>query len=808
MAQNFQDAVQSLTSTGQSLLLVAPTGLGKTRAVCGDLRDELRKIVYAVPLRALGSGIKKELYDLTRAPEFSRKTRPLCVAVHHGDSEESNLFSEEVVVTTYDQVVCGVPGLPLSLPLKSGHAVAGALLMSRLVLDEAHLAWGISPSALSILLAIIDFRLRLGLQTVMLTATLPEAVAAQLQNHFKEQGLDLRLVIVGKGEFADDPRLRMREKNRRVSVSKISLKNKKANDGQEKKDLDWSPLDVALTENRGKRIYFANTVERLQATYDRLVENGLNPDLITVLHNRMPRRWREKAELAVLNERFGKGCPDGDWILLTNQVAEAGLDISAPLVISDPAPVDTLVQRAGRCARWFDKGSIEGRLLIVEPPKVQLNEIALPYNRPAFVAAALKTAPSHLSWESELQWVNESWGEDPGKAKEAIEDALNQTAFALNLFDRASQSRNPGAIADVFRELLSVEIAVDETCSEQELQVRIGSERPQTSTVTLGRARILARNAGRKAKAIRYDDGDLKVVEIDYVELGDIVVVPPAIAYLHAAKGLCFGDGTKDTDPAVSLQSEWESDPPQGTILPREGGHRQTLINHLRSVMRGVRERLTTDGTYRATLAKILHALEPESTQALIDAVAQVAVLAAGFHDLGKADVTWQARARAIDPECGPELIGRTAIVSKRIGHPHTPPAFHATTKACEILLGSHDSTTHLLRAIALAAARHHSSFLNPALVRLHGDTRYNFRAHPAAEALVREILLEVEAPNSAIERGKDIISAAESIPDKSEIPLALPNDDLFPIYALIGRAILMADREDASGQILENWKE
>ena len=32
-------------------------------------------------------------------------------------------------------------------------------------------------------------------------------------------------------------------------------------------------------------------------------------------------------------------------------------------------------------------------------------------------------------------------------------------------------------------------------------------------------------------------------------------------------------------------------------------------------------------------------------------------------------------------------------------------------------------------------------------------------------------------------------------------------NDDLFPIYALVGRAILMADREDAAGRELEQWR-
>jgi replicative superfamily II helicase len=143
----FQSLVQDELRNGKSVLLVAPTGLGKTFAVVGDVQDGFRKIVYAVPLRALGGGIRAEVLDLRRAGQ------QITAVVHHGDTQESLLFSEEVVVTTYDQVVCGVPGLPLSLPLKAGHAVAGALLMSRLILDEVHLAWGISD--LNILLAIM-----------------------------------------------------------------------------------------------------------------------------------------------------------------------------------------------------------------------------------------------------------------------------------------------------------------------------------------------------------------------------------------------------------------------------------------------------------------------------------------------------------------------------------------------------------------------------------------------------------------------------------------------------------------------------
>jgi len=41
----------------------------------------------------------------------------------------------------------------------------------------------------------------------------------------------------------------------------------------------------------------------------------------------------------------------------------------------------------------------------------------------------------------------------------------------------------------------------------------------------------------------------------------------------------------------------------------------------------------------------------------------------------------------------------------------------------------------------------------------------------------------------------------------KEDVPLLLPNVNLFPIYALVGRAILMADREDAAGEELEKWR-
>lgn len=110
----FQTHVINKLKEGKSLLLVAPTGLGKTLAVTGDIQDGFCKMVYAVPLRSLGKGIQKEISSL------KRNGKEIAAVIHHGDIQQSKLFSEEVVFTTYDQVVCGVHGLPLSLPLKEG----------------------------------------------------------------------------------------------------------------------------------------------------------------------------------------------------------------------------------------------------------------------------------------------------------------------------------------------------------------------------------------------------------------------------------------------------------------------------------------------------------------------------------------------------------------------------------------------------------------------------------------------------------------------------------------------------------------
>src|SRR5256885_16615848 len=85
-ATKYQNIVQQQVKQGKSLIVVAPTGLGKTFAVTGDLQDEFHKTIYAVPLRALGNDIKRSIGNL------KRDGQPIQVVTHHGSVQESTLF--------------------------------------------------------------------------------------------------------------------------------------------------------------------------------------------------------------------------------------------------------------------------------------------------------------------------------------------------------------------------------------------------------------------------------------------------------------------------------------------------------------------------------------------------------------------------------------------------------------------------------------------------------------------------------------------------------------------------------------------
>jgi CRISPR-associated endonuclease/helicase Cas3 len=110
-------------------------------------------------------------------------------------------------------------------------------------------------------------------------------------------------------------------------------------------------------------ILVANTVRTARQFHSAIVKHGTEADVV-LLHSRFrppDRRARVDAALRPVDA-------DGPGrIIVSTQVIEAGVDLSATLLVTEAAPWPSIVQRAGRCNR--DGSAVDAVLAWLEPPR-------------------------------------------------------------------------------------------------------------------------------------------------------------------------------------------------------------------------------------------------------------------------------------------------------------------------------------------------------------------------------------------------------------------------------------------------------
>ncbi|TAH49282.1 MAG: CRISPR-associated helicase Cas3' [Chloroflexota bacterium] len=111
----------------------------------------------------------------------------------------------------------------------------------------------------------------------------------------------------------------------------------------------------------GCAVVIRNTIGRAQGLYltlSNLEEKLCDDENLILFHARFPFAWREELEKKVL-EKFGPGKDKHKpnphrphkAIVIATQVVEQSLDLDFDVMISDHAPIDLLLQRAGRLQR-------------------------------------------------------------------------------------------------------------------------------------------------------------------------------------------------------------------------------------------------------------------------------------------------------------------------------------------------------------------------------------------------------------------------------------------------------------------------
>ncbi|PTA68502.1 CRISPR-associated helicase/endonuclease Cas3 [Deinococcus arcticus] len=265
----------------------------------------------------------------------------------------------EYGVGTVDQALLGVLGIPHQFVRLWG-------LGNRVVLlDEIH-AYDTYTSHL--IYALLRWLKALSSSVILMSATLPAASRRQLLDAWTTRE---------EGETAPYPRLTVAQgtqaRSQHIASSRTQTPITVRALGASVEEVAQKALDLAV--DGGCVAVIVNTVQRAQDVFSEIqarhvgrlrtvLQGGTKEDLCAILfHARYPAEDRGTRETAVLRylgpqpyENRELGVQKADYrprrlILIATQVAEQSLDFDADVMISDLAPVDLLLQRAGRLHR-------------------------------------------------------------------------------------------------------------------------------------------------------------------------------------------------------------------------------------------------------------------------------------------------------------------------------------------------------------------------------------------------------------------------------------------------------------------------
>lgn len=386
---SFQSKVAKSLYSGKNVILTVPTGAGKTWASVLPFlyaqhtrrSDFPQKMIYSLPLRTLANSIYSDVTKVLNEKEINVGKS----SIHTGEYKNDEHFENDIIFSTIDQTLSNFLCFPLSLSKRQANINAGALVGSYLVFDEFHL---LDPK-LSMATTIGMLKTLKNLcRFCIMTATLSEEYINKLKKAVNAE-------VVSINDFPED-----------VAIIK-SLKIPEGYDAKKSVIVKDETINAQtiLKQHKKKTIVICNRVEKAQQLYNDILSSdltgfrnlsGLDKSNIICLHSRFFDEDRKKKE-DKLKRLFGNKNEESA-ILISTQVIEAGMDISCETMHVEISPINSFLQRAGRCARWegeygeilvFDileleereKLEIETNVEEEEKQKRAINNKYLPYDK-------------------------------------------------------------------------------------------------------------------------------------------------------------------------------------------------------------------------------------------------------------------------------------------------------------------------------------------------------------------------------------------------------------------------------------------
>ncbi len=270
------------------------------------------------------------------------------------DSRKKALLAD-VGVGTIDQALLAV------LPARHQSLRILGLNNKVLLVDEVH---AYDPYMRQLLACLLQAHAAQGGSAILLSATLPQQFRADL----------LSAYINGRG--FESPALQDHENYPLVTFCNDSLLGEEPIETRSSvkrtvtvKRLD-SPSDalnlIRQLSAAGLSVcWIRNTVKDARNAYQQLQHDGsIQDNKLSLFHSRFAMIDRQHIETDVL-ARFGKrsvGAERAGRVLIATQVVEQSLDLDFDVMISDLAPIDLIIQRAGRLQRHIrdNDGKVTG----------------------------------------------------------------------------------------------------------------------------------------------------------------------------------------------------------------------------------------------------------------------------------------------------------------------------------------------------------------------------------------------------------------------------------------------------------------
>jgi CRISPR-associated endonuclease/helicase Cas3 len=257
------------------------------------------------------------------------------------DSQKKALLAD-IGVGTVDQALLAV------LPVRHQSLRLLGLDGKILLIDEVHAYDSYMQKLLG---ALLEAHARQGGSAILLSATLPYEMRTELVAAFhRGLGTDAPL-LKGKNDYP----LVTHTPAAECEASVDTREQVKRNVSVQALHNEQAVLDqVQRSMQAGHCIcWIRNTVKAARKSYQDCLEEGLGRDKIHLFHSRFTVWDRQKIEEKILYW-FGKDSTSEQRqgrLLIATQVVEQSLDLDFDVLITDLAPIDLVIQRAGRLHR-------------------------------------------------------------------------------------------------------------------------------------------------------------------------------------------------------------------------------------------------------------------------------------------------------------------------------------------------------------------------------------------------------------------------------------------------------------------------